>query len=916
MLRRVFPTATLLALVLGTTATAADHPVPGVLAYQGSLADAGKAIQGTVHLKLALVGSDGTSLWSHDGSSVGGSEPATAVAVVANRGLFSVMLGDTSIPHMTVSVPASAFQSPDVRLRLWASTTGASGPYTLLSPDTRIAAVGYALKAQSVTDGAIGAAQLVDGAISLTESKIVGVLPLARGGTGATTADAARTNLGLGSAATASTADFATAAQGAKADTAVQPSDLAPLATASAYLAKSDNLAGLAHAPTARANLGLGSAATAENTAFATAAQGTKADTAVQPGTLGSAALQPSSAFATAAQGTKADTAVQPGTLGSAALQPSTAFATAAQGTKADTAVQPGTLGSAALQPSTAFANAAQGTKADSAVQPGDLGSAATASSSDFATAAQGAKADTAVQPAALGATATLTARLDATTAPVATDDDSQQFAPGSLWVDRTAGRAYLCVDATTNAAVWRDTTATLLDAGTITSGTLPVARGGTGTTTSAGALAALLPDQTGKDGQVLTSAAGTAAWSTPMMAWTVDGSTSVTTAGNRGYLLSSATQVAATLPSSPSAGQAVRIAGAGSGGWRLLLQAGQTVALPTALTVPSGITWTTGSSTKTWVAMAASASGLKVAAIASGALWTSTDGGTTWTVRATGQSWNAITSSDDGSRLAATISTAATVYLSTDSGANWTTQSLPGTCQSIASSSSGTILVAANSGTNAVYRSSDSGANWTTLYLTTTSPQAVATSADGTVIHVADYSRVVSSSDSGSTWSTTSMGLGWMPSSICTSANGTSVTVVGNNLAVSCSSNGGASFTNRESARAWRQVACSDDGMIQVATVNGGSLYVSNNGGVTWTARDASRAWSAVTASASGRRMLAAPINGVAYIHANTPSTTSNLSSSDAYVLTGAAQSHLELVFSSSTSALVINLTGTVGLE
>ena len=44
-------------------------------------------------------------------------------------------------------------------------------------------------------------------------------------------APTARTNLGLGSAAQAATADFATAAQGSTADTAVQPADLGDLAT-------------------------------------------------------------------------------------------------------------------------------------------------------------------------------------------------------------------------------------------------------------------------------------------------------------------------------------------------------------------------------------------------------------------------------------------------------------------------------------------------------------------------------------------------------------------------------------------------------------------------------------------------------------------------------------------------------------
>lgn len=84
------------------------------------------------------------------------------------------------------------------------------------------------------------------------------------------------------------------------------------------------------------------------------------------------------------------------GTAAAAAVED---FATAAQGDKADTAVQPADLGTAAAADTTDFATAAQGVKADTAVQPEDLGSAAAADAGDFATAAQGVKADSAVQP-------------------------------------------------------------------------------------------------------------------------------------------------------------------------------------------------------------------------------------------------------------------------------------------------------------------------------------------------------------------------------------------------------------------------------------------------------------------------------------------------------------------------------------
>jgi len=59
--------------------------------------------------------------------------------------------------------------------------------------------------------------------------------PISAGGTGATTVSAARTALGLGTAAVENIGSFATAAQGALANTAVQPGSLASVATSGAY---------------------------------------------------------------------------------------------------------------------------------------------------------------------------------------------------------------------------------------------------------------------------------------------------------------------------------------------------------------------------------------------------------------------------------------------------------------------------------------------------------------------------------------------------------------------------------------------------------------------------------------------------------------------------------------------------------
>lgn len=123
-------------------------------------------------------------------------------------------------------------------------------------------------------------------------------------------------------------------------------------------LLASNNLLDLTSAATARTNLGLGTAATTASSDYATAAQGALADTSVQPADIGTAAAEDVGYFATAAQGALADTATQPAdlatvattgsytdlinqpTLGTAAATASTDYATAAQGALADTALQ------------------------------------------------------------------------------------------------------------------------------------------------------------------------------------------------------------------------------------------------------------------------------------------------------------------------------------------------------------------------------------------------------------------------------------------------------------------------------------------------------------------------------------------------------------------------------------------------
>ena len=110
--------------------------VPPILSYQGRIAVGAVNFDGSGQFRFALVNSTGTStFWSNDDTSTAGSPPASAVALTVTKGLYSVLLGDVSLPGMTVPIPASAFNQADVRLRIWFDD-GVHGSQ-LLTPDQR-----------------------------------------------------------------------------------------------------------------------------------------------------------------------------------------------------------------------------------------------------------------------------------------------------------------------------------------------------------------------------------------------------------------------------------------------------------------------------------------------------------------------------------------------------------------------------------------------------------------------------------------------------------------------------------------------------------------------------------------------------------------------------------------------------------
>ncbi len=132
--------------------------VPQLVSHQGRVLVGNVNFTGVGHFKFALMNAGGTAtLWSNDGAGSGGAEPGSAIDLTVTSGLYSVLLGDTSLANMT-ALPTGIWTNPDIRLRVWFDD-GTHGSQ-LLTPDQRLAPVSY------LADGAVTASKIAPGTIS------------------------------------------------------------------------------------------------------------------------------------------------------------------------------------------------------------------------------------------------------------------------------------------------------------------------------------------------------------------------------------------------------------------------------------------------------------------------------------------------------------------------------------------------------------------------------------------------------------------------------------------------------------------------------------------------------------------------------------------------------------------------------
>ena len=136
------------ALLLPALALAQTVPANQTIGYQGRLLKAnGDPVNGTIAVTFRIYDGNATVQWSEQQS------------VTPNpQGFYAVFLGSAT------AFPRNLFNGDD----RWLGIT--LGTDTELTPRQKIASVAYAIKANTVADGAVGTAQIADGAV--TSSKL------------------------------------------------------------------------------------------------------------------------------------------------------------------------------------------------------------------------------------------------------------------------------------------------------------------------------------------------------------------------------------------------------------------------------------------------------------------------------------------------------------------------------------------------------------------------------------------------------------------------------------------------------------------------------------------------------------------------------------------------------------------------
>lgn len=295
---------------------------------------------------------------------------------------------------------------------------------------------------------------------------------------------------------------------------------------------------------------------------------------------------------------------------------------------------------------------------------------------------------------------------------------------------------------------------------------------------------------------------------------------------------------------------------------------------LPEGAGTPAGAAWTARLGVSYWKLITSSADGSRLAAVDDKYVYASADGGQNWMENAQEDrsSWRSMATSSDGLQLVVAdygsgIAMDGTIQTSNDGGVTWAVQPAAGNRMwtGVCSSADGSKL-AAVAENGQIFTSTNGGLSWAARE-TSRNWSAITCSSDGSKLAATVLSgQIYTSTDGGVTW-TARAGAGsraWW--SITSSADGMKLAATVEGGQIFTSTDSGVSWTARESPRAWRSIVSSADGTKLAVLVEQGQVYTSTDSGVSWTARDSARPWRSLASSADGSKLAAAVYEGQIY--------------------------------------------------
>jgi hypothetical protein len=292
-------------------------------------------------------------------------------------------------------------------------------------------------------------------------------------------------------------------------------------------------------------------------------------------------------------------------------------------------------------------------------------------------------------------------------------------------------------------------------------------------------------------------------------------------------------------------------------------------------------VTWAVSNSpSQYWIAISSSDDGTHLAAIGDYIVYRSANGGLDWTATNYPDDTDGNPIASDATGSIVYIASRGSIYKSVNYGADFSitgSDNLTDTYWTAISCSGDGQYVFATDDNKRIYRSSDGGATWSHYsYAVVSYWSAITSSKDGQYVFATDQGGVIYRSNQYGdprTFTTSESGtFGWR--TIASSSDGKNVVASNGDFLSWRSTDYGAHWMDPTvGADFVRKIASSSDGSRLVAVADNNNIYVSDDSGATWTAQFTSgsdlalEGWRGVTLSGDGTKIVATPDDGAAHI-------------------------------------------------